>query len=492
MSSSHGSDLNMQDIGLLDRTRRHFLSQCFVGLGNIALGSLLSSGKLMGANAPRVENPLAPKAPHFPPKVKRVIYLFMAGAPSQFETWLYRPKLSEYDGKPTPDSFLEGKRFAFMERFMKDKLKLLGPRRNFQQHGESGMWVSEIFPHMASVADDLALVHSLTTENFNHAPAKLFVNTGSTRFGRPSMGSWLSYGLGSESQDLPAFVVLRSGERSLMGGANLWSSGFLPTTYQGVEFLRSADPIPNLSSPKGMSAERQAARLDAVRDLNLARLADVGDPEISTRISSYEMAYRMQTSGPELMDLSRENQATLDLYGAKPGEQSFANNCLLARRMIERGVRFVQCYQTGWDHHGNRQNNLNEKLDEVALSVDRPAAALIKDLKQRGLLDETLVLFGGEFGRTPMGEVRESVGRNHHIDNFPMWFAGGGIKAGQTIGEVDELGFFITKDKVEVHDVQATILHLLGLDHKKLTFRYQGRDFRLTDVGGHVIQKLLA
>jgi hypothetical protein len=482
----------MQDIGLLDRTRRHFLSQCFVGLGNIALGSLLSSGKLMGANAPRVENPLAPKAPHFPPKVKRVIYLFMAGAPSQFETWLYRPKLSEYDGKPTPDSFLEGKRFAFMERFMKDKLKLLGPRRNFQQHGESGMWVSEIFPHMASVADDLALVHSLTTENFNHAPAKLFVNTGSTRFGRPSMGSWLSYGLGSESQDLPAFVVLRSGERSLMGGANLWSSGFLPTTYQGVEFLRSADPIPNLSSPKGMSAERQAARLDAVRDLNLARLADVGDPEISTRISSYEMAYRMQTSGPELMDLSRENQATLDLYGAKPGEQSFANNCLLARRMIERGVRFVQCYQTGWDHHGNRQNNLNEKLDEVALSVDRPAAALIKDLKQRGLLDETLVLFGGEFGRTPMGEVRESVGRNHHIDNFPMWFAGGGIKAGQTIGEVDELGFFITKDKVEVHDVQATILHLLGLDHKKLTFRYQGRDFRLTDVGGHVIQKLLA
>ena len=482
----------MQDIGLLDRTRRHFLSQCFVGLGNIALGGLLGSGRLPGANAPRVENPLAPKAPHFPPKVKRVIYLFMAGAPSQFETWLYRPKLSEYDGQPTPDSFLEGKRFAFMERFMKDKLKLLGPRRKFQQHGESGMWVSEIFPHMASVADDLALVHSLTTENFNHAPAKLFVNTGSTRFGRPSMGSWLSYGLGSESQDLPAFVVLRSGEQSLMGGANLWSSGFLPTTYQGVEFLRSADPIPNLSSPKGMSAERQAARLDAVRDLNLARLADVGDPEINTRISSYEMAYRMQTSGPELMDLSSESPATLDLYGAKPGEQSFANNCLLARRMIERGVRFVQCYQTGWDHHGNRQNNLNEKLDEVALEVDRPAAALIKDLKQRGLLDETLVLFGGEFGRTPMGEVRESVGRNHHIDNFPMWFAGGGIKAGQTIGEVDELGFFITKDKVEVHDVQATILHLLGLDHKKLTFRYQGRDFRLTDVGGHVIQKLLA
>ena len=482
----------MQQTSLRDRTRRHFFSQCFVGLGNIALGGLLSNGKLTASNVPRVENPLAPKAPHFTPKVKRVIYLFMAGAPSQFETWLYRPKLGELDGQPTPDSFLEGKRFAFMERFMKDKLKLLGPRRKFHQHGESGTWVSEIFPHMAGVVDDLALVHSLTTENFNHAPAKLFFNTGSTRFGRPSMGAWLSYGLGSESQNLPAFVVLRSGERSLMGGANLWSSGFLPTTYQGVEFLRSADPIPNLSSPNGISMRRQTARLDAVRDLNLARLAEVGDPEISTRISSYEMAYRMQTSGPELMDLATESQATLDLYGAKPGEQSFANNCLLARRMIERGVRFVQLYQTGWDHHGNRQNNLNEKLDEVALTVDRSAAALIKDLKQRGLLEETLVIFGGEFGRTPMGEVRESVGRNHHIENFPMWFAGGGIKGGQTIGEVDELGFFITKDKVEVHDVQATILHLLGLDHEKLTFRYQGRDFRLTDVGGHVIKKLLA
>ena len=482
----------MQQTSLRDRTRRHFFSQCFVGLGNIALGGLLSNGKLTASNVPRVENPLAPKAPHFTPKVKRVIYLFMAGAPSQFETWLYRPKLGELDGQPTPDSFLEGKRFAFMERFMKDKLKLLGPRRKFHQHGQSGTWVSEIFPHMAGVVDDLALVHSLTTENFNHAPAKLFFNTGSTRFGRPSMGAWLSYGLGSESQNLPAFVVLRSGERSLMGGANLWSSGFLPTTYQGVEFLRSADPIPNLSSPNGISMKRQTARLDAVRDLNLTRLADVGDPEISTRISSYEMAYRMQTSGPELMDLATESQATLDLYGAKPGEQSFANNCLLARRMIERGVRFVQLYQTGWDHHGNRQNNLNEKLDEVALTVDRPTAALIKDLKQRGLLEETLVIFGGEFGRTPMGEVRESVGRNHHIENFPMWFAGGGIKGGQTIGEVDELGFFITKDKVEVHDVQATILHLLGLDHEKLTFRYQGRDFRLTDVGGSVIKKLLA
>ena len=484
--------LSPQLLNRIERTRRHFFGQSFVGLGNVALAGLLSGGKLLAGPSPKADNPLAPKSPHFSPKVKRVIYLFMAGSPSQFETWLYRPKLAELDGQPTPDSFLEGKRFAFMESFTKNKPKLLGPRRKFKRHGQSGAWVSEIFPHMATVADDLALVHSVKTENFNHAPAKLFFNTGSTRYGRPSLGAWLSYGLGSESTDLPAFVVLRSGERNLMGGANLWGSGFLPSTYQGVEFLRSADPIPNLSSPGGVSMKRQTARLDAIRDLNLARLTDQGDPEIATRIASYEMAYRMQTSGPELMDLGSESKQTLELYGAAPGEQSFANNCLLARRMIERGVRFVQLYQTGWDHHGNRENNLNEKLDEVALTVDRPCGALIKDLKQRGLLDDTLVIWGGEFGRTPMGEVRESVGRNHHIDNFPMWFAGGGIKPGQTIGEVDDLGFFITKDKVEVHDVQATILHLLGLDHTKLTFRYQSRDFRLTDVGGRLIDKLLA
>ena len=372
--------------------------------------------------------------------------------------------------------------------FTKVKPKLLGPRRKFSQHGQSGTWVSEIFPHLATVVDDLALVHSVVAENFNHAPTKLFSNTGSTRFGRPSMGSWVGYGLGSESQDLPAFVVLRSGTEDLMGGAYMWGSGFLPTAYQGVEFLRSAVPIPNLASPKGVSMKHQAAKLGAIQDLNRLHEADYGDPEIGTRIASYEMAYRMQTSGPELMDLAAENQATLDLYGATPGQPSFANNCLLARRMVERGVRFVQLYHTGWDHHGN----LNEKIDEVALETDRPTAALVTDLKQRGLLEDTLVVWGGEFGRTPMAEIRESVGRNHHIENFPMWFAGGGIKSGQSIGEVDELGFFVTKDKVQVHDVQATILHLLGLDHTQLTYRYQGRDFRLTDVGGHVIEKLLA
>ena len=484
--------MTKRDENLLDATRRHFYSQCFAGLGGIALGGLLGGRSLGAASHPGASNPLAPKSPHFAPKVKRVVYLFMAGAPSQFETWLWRPKLKELDGKRTPDSFLDGKRFAFMESFTKDRPKLLGPQREFRQHGNSGTWVSEVFPHMASIVDDLALVHSMRTENFNHAPAKLFFNTGSSRFGRPSMGSWITYGLGSEAENLPAFVVLRSGKTNLMGGTSIWGSGFLPTAYQGVEFLRSSNPIPNLSSPPGISAERQAARVSAIRELNLARLAEVGDPEISTRIASYELAHRMQTSGPELMDLTTESQSTLDLYGAAPGESTFANNCLVARRLLERGTRFVQLYHTGWDHHGNRENNLAYKLDEVSLAVDRASAALVKDLKQRGLLDDTLVIWGGEFGRTPMGEIQELPGRNHHIENFPMWFAGGGIKGGQTIGEVDELGFFITKDPVEVHDVQATILHLLGLDHTELTFRHQGRDFRLTDVGGRVIGQLLA
>ena len=483
--------MTSQEQTLLHTTRRHFFNRCFVGLGGIALGGLMG-GPGFGAAEPDLRNPLAPREPHFAPKVKRVVYLFMAGAPSQFETWLWRPKLRELDGQRTPDSFLAGKRFAFMERFMEERPKLLGPQRDFRQHGQSGKWVSEVFPHMASIVDDLAFVQTLRTENFNHAPAKLVFNTGSTRFGRPSMGSWITYGLGSESQNLPAFVVLRSGEQNLMGGTNIWGSGFLPTTYQGVEFLRSADPIPNLSSQPGYSPKRQAARVNAIRELNLARLAEVGDPEISTRIASYELAHRMQTSGPELMDLATESPATLDLYGAVPGQSSFANNCLVARRLLERGTRFIQLYHTGWDHHGNRVNNLAEKLDEVSLAVDRASAALVTDLKQRGLLEDTLVVWGGEFGRTPMGEIQELPGRNHHIENFPMWFAGGGIKAGQTIGEVDELGFFITKDPIEVYDVQATILHLLGLDHKKLTFRHQGRDFRLTDVGGRVITKLLS
>ncbi len=477
---------------LLGATRRHFLGDCFVGLGSVALGGLLAESAAQAAPSVQPPNPLAPRPPHFTAKAKRVVYLFMSGAPSQFETWLWRPKLRELDGQETPDSFLDGKRFAFMERFTEQRPKLLGPQRDFRQHGQSGAWVSDVFPHMASIVDEMAFVHSLHTENFNHAPAKLFFNTGSTRYGRPSMGSWITYGLGSEASDLPAFVVLRSGEQNLMGGANIWGSGFLPTAYQGVEFLRTSDPIPNLSTPRGFSRRQQRARVEAVRELNQARLEAVGDPEIATRIAAYELAYRMQSSGPELMDLASESQSTLDLYGAVPGESSFANNCLVARRLLERGTRFVQLYHTGWDHHGNRVNNLADKLDEVALEVDRASAALVTDLRQRGLLEDTLVVWGGEFGRTPMGEIQELPGRNHHIENFPMWFAGAGIKAGQTVGEVDDLGFFITKDPVEVHDVQATILHLLGLDHTRLTFRHQGREFRLTDIGGRVIRQLLA
>ena len=482
---------------LLGNTRRHFFQRCFVGLGQVALASLLRpslfrDGRAAAATLPKVRNPLAPKDPHFAAKIKSVIYLFMAGGPSQFELYEHKPELQKYSGKPIPKSFLEGKRFAFMESFQKEPPKLLGTRREFKRHGQSGRYVSECLPHTAQMVDDMAFVSTVQAENFNHAPAKIFVNTGSSRFGRPSMGAWVTYGLGSESEDLPGFVVLQSGPRGPRGGALNWGSGFLPTTHQGVPFQGGADPILNLSNPGGISARRQKQVLDTIRDLNLQQLEKTGDLEIATRISSYEMAYRMQTSGPELIDFSSENKKTLEMYGAEPGAKSFANNCLLARRLVERDVRFVQLYHTNWDHHGSPNQNLSENLDEVCNDIDQACAALIKDLKQRGLLDQTLVVWGGEFGRTPMGELRETVGRNHHIEAFTMWFAGGGIKSGQTIGETDEFGFGAVDDVVPVHDVQATILHLLGLDHEKLTFKFQGRDFRLTDVGGHVIHKLLA
>jgi hypothetical protein len=379
-----------------------------------------------------------------------------------------------------------------MDTFAKEKPKLLGVRRKFAQHGQSGAWVSECLPHIAGIADDLAFVKSMQTDVFNHAPAKVFMNTGSAQFGRPSMGSWVNYGIGSESQSLPGFVVLMSGPRGPRGGAAMWSSGFLPTTYQGVPFRSGGEPILNLSRPPGVTADRQRQVLDAVKDLNEARLADTGDPEIATRIAQYEMAYRMQSAAPELIDLSREDRKTLAMYGAEPGKATFANNCLLARRLIERGVRFVQLYHTDWDHHGDNVNNLGPGLDKVAREVDQPSAALVQDLKRRGLLDSTIVIWGGEFGRTPMGENRDTIGRNHHVDAFTVWLAGGGIKPGVTVGETDEFGFAPVVDKVHVHDLHATLLHLLGFDHTKLTFRFQGRDFRLTDVSGNVVAKLLA
>jgi len=477
---------------LLETTRRHFFGQCAVGLGQMALASLLRDGKIHASESTQPVNPLAPKVPHYPSKTKSVIYLFMAGGPSQLDLFEHKPKLVELSGKPIPESFLKGKRFAFMDSFSREVPKLLGSGRQFRRHGQSGRYVSECLPHLGQVVDDLAFVSSVYTDNFNHAPAKIFLNTGSTRFGRPSMGAWVTYGIGSESQDLPGFVVLQSGPRGPRGGALNWGSGFLPTAHQGVPFQSGGDPILNLTSPKGFDSERQQQVLQTVRDLNQAHLKETGDPEVATRIASYEMAYRMQTSGPELIDFSKESKETLALYGVEPGARSFANNCLLARRLVERGVRFVQLYHTDWDQHGGPGTNLNESLDQICQQIDRPCAALIQDLKQRGLLDQTLVVWGGEFGRTPMGEQRETLGRNHHIDAFTMWFAGGGIKPGQTVGNTDELGFNTTEDKVHVHDIQATILHLLGLDHTQLTFKSQGRDFRLTDVSGDVIKKLLA
>ncbi|HUY92663.1 MAG TPA: DUF1501 domain-containing protein [Pirellulales bacterium] len=475
-----------QTIDLL-QTRRHFFNQCGLGLGSLALAGLLSEQKLL-ADSSAGASPLAPKAPHFAAKAKRVIYLFMAGGPSQLELFDYKPKLQELDGQIVPPDYVKNKRFAFI----KTDAKLLGTRRKFARHGQSGAELSELLPGLASIADDVCIVKSMATDVFNHGPAKLVANTGTPRFGFPSMGAWLTYGIGSESQDLPGFVVLQSGPRGPRGGAPLWGSGFLPTTFQGVPFLLGPEPILNLASPEGFNRERQSQFFNAVKDLNAARLDAVADPEIATRISAYEMAYRMQSSAPELMDLAGESAETLAAYGAEPGKPSFANNCLLARRLVERGVRFVQLYHADWDHHGNADTHLGKPLDDRCREIDGPAAMLVKDLKRRGLLDETLVIWGGEFGRTPMGEPRDMMGRDHHIDGYTVWMAGGGIKAGQTVGQTDELGFYAVEDRVHVHDLQATILHLLGLDHLKLTYKFQGRNFRLTDVGGNVVEKLLA
>jgi hypothetical protein len=452
----------------------------------LALASLLDE---RGLTSPAPSDPLAPKPPHGPAKAKSVIFLFMAGGPSQLELFDEKPKLRELDGQVVPPSYTKNKRFAFI----KQDAKVLASRRTFARHGQSGAEISECLPHVASIADQVCFLRGMVTDVFNHGPAKLFVNTGSPQFtGRPAMGSWVTYGIGSESRDLPGFVVLQSGPRGPRGGSPLWGSGFLPTTYQGVPFLSGPEPILNLASPSGVSPTRQRQFFDAVGDLNRLRLDAVGDPEIATRVAQYEMAYRMQSSAPELMDLSRETPQTLRMYGAQPNKPSFANNCLLARRLVERGVRFVQLYHTDWDHHGNNDTHLGEPLDKICREVDQPSAALVADLRQRGLLDETLVVWGGEFGRTPMGEPRDHVGRDHHIDGYTMWLAGGGVKSGTSYGRTDELGYNAVEGRVHVHDLQATILHLLGLDHKRLTFRFQGRDFRLTDIAGEIVHPILA
>ena len=472
------------------RTRRHFLSRCAIGLGGIALASLEQRS---AAAAPAFVHPLAPKAGHFAPRAKNVIYLFMAGGPSQLDLFDYKPRLAELNGEAIPDSFIAGKRFAFMDST--HGIKLLGSRRKFAQHGRSGAWVSELFPHTAGIVDDITITKSCVANLFNHAPAKLFMNTGSGQFGRPSAGAWINYGLGSECQNLPGFVVLQSGPRGPRGGAVNWGTGFLPTTYQGVPLRGGSEPILNLTAPEGIDVQWQRQTIDAIRDLNLQQAVETGDPEIATRIAAYEMASQMQSSAPELIDLSTESAATLKLYGADRDRPSFARNCLLARRLVERGVRFVQLYHTNWDSHGGPGENLDADFEKVCREVDQGQAALVHDLKARGLLKDTLVIWGGEFGRTPMGQKGPKTvvpGRNHHIDAFTMWFAGGGVKAGAVVGETDELGFNAVQNRAHVHDIHATMLHLLGLDHTKLTFRFQGRDFRLTDVHGNVLTQMLA
>ncbi|MCA9191701.1 MAG: DUF1501 domain-containing protein [Planctomycetales bacterium] len=468
-------------LDLRAQTRRHFFSRCGVGVGSVALASLMSRGTPAHGADLKLGNPLAPKPTHFAPKAKNIIYMFMAGGPSQLEMYEYKPKLSELNGKPIPQSFVEGKRFAFMDSSHRNDL--LGTTRTFAQYGENGTWVSDVLPHTAKIIDELTLIRTCQTDLFNHAPAKLFMNTGSGLFGRPSMGSWVTYGLGSECDNLPGFVVLQSGPRGPRGGAVLWGSGILPTTYQGVSLRNQGDPILNLSRPQDISEHQQKQVIDIVRELNMKRLVETGDQEIATRINAYEMAYQMQSSAPELMHTSDEDQTTLELYGIKdPGESSFARNCLLARRLVERGVRFVQLYHTNWDHHGGPTENLQKHFPEICHEIDQPSAALVMDLKRRGMLEDTIVIWGGEFGRTPMGEVRENTGRNHHIDAFTMWFAGGGFKPGVVYGETDEFGFGPISNPVHVRDIHATLLHQLGLDHHKLSVRFQGLDFRLTGV----------
>ena len=460
-------------------TRRHFFCECGVSAGRVALASMLAGEALAAQDRVLL--------PHAAAKAKRIIHLFMAGAPSQLDLFDFKPELKKHDGRPVPPEIVKDQRYAFIQR----DARVMAPRYPFAKHGQSGAELSSMLPHLAKVVDDLAIVKSVTTDQFNHAPAQIFLMTGSPLPGRPSLGSWLSYGLGSEAKDLPGFVVLFSGSGASGGSAN-WSCGFLPTHHQGVAFRSKGDPVLYLSNPPGVDDALQRDTLDLVGKLNRERQAAVGDPEISSRIAAYEMAYRMQMSAPGLIDLASEGKATLDLYGVTPGKPSFGANCLLARRLLERGVRCVTLFHEGWDHHSDVAGGLRDQCGQT----DRGCAALVSDLKQRGLLEDTLVVWGGEFGRTPMVEsnaaLGRSMGRDHHPQAYTMWLAGAGIRPGLTLGATDELGFHVVKDPVHVHDLQATILHLLGLDHERLTYLYQGRNFRLTDVHGKVVKKLLA
>lgn len=487
---------------LIDHTRREFLTTTANGLGMMALGSMLTQDGVLRAADMTAVDPLMPKQPHFPAKAKNCIFIFMEGAPSQMDLFDPKPKLNELNGQPLPDSMTKNVRFAFIK---KETAKLMGSPRTFAQHGQSGMVFSDLLPHMAKTADEWLMVRSMHTEQFNHHPGQLVLHSGRAAFGLPTMGSWLTYGLGSESRNLPGYVVLSAG-RGTSGGASLWQSGFLPSVYAGVLFRNKGEPVLNLQNPAGLPAQLQRRGLDTLLELNSARYDQFKDPEIASRIASYELAFRMQTAAPELIDLSKEDPKTLAMYGVDrkdldvkatrgggPGQyKSFASNCLLARRLVERGVRFVSIMHASWDHH----SNLNNELAFNAGMADQPIAALIKDLKQRGLLDSTMVVWGSEFGRTPLGENRggnpNATGRDHHPFAFTMLMAGGGIKGGHTYGETDEIGWSIVKDPVHINDFHATMLHQFGFDHLKLTHRFQGRDFRLTDVAGKVVREWIA
>jgi len=458
-------------------SRRWFLEQCGVGMGALALNQLLAQTGYAQSN------PLAPKKPHFVPKAKNVIYLFMAGGPSHMEMFDYKPQLAKFDGTLPPPDLLKGYRAAFIN----PNSKLLGPKFKFAKYGQAGADISELLPYTAKIVDDLCIVKSMVTDAFNHAPGQLMMNTGSMIFGRPSFGAWSVYGLGSESQDLPAFVAFSTGSKGPSGGNSCWGSGFLPTVYQGVQFRNVGDPVLYLSNPRGVDETLQRDSLDTINKLNKMRLDVTGDPEIATRINSFETAFKMQKVAPDVTDISKEPKHILEMYGAEPGKPSFANTVLMARRLVEKGVRFVQIMHEAWDQHGSLVRDLTKNCKDT----EQACAALVKDLKQRGMLEDTLVIWGGEFGRTPMVQGGDD-GRDHHPNAFTMWLAGGGIKTGQVIGATDDLGFNVVEDRVHVHDLHATLLHLLGFDHEKLTYRFQGRDFRLTDVHGIVQKKLLA
>jgi hypothetical protein len=472
-------------------TRRQFLNSASLGLGGLALAEL---GGIARADAPSIsnDNPLAPRKPHFKPTAKRVIYLHMSGAPPHLDLFDYKPELIKQDGKNCPDEFLKGKRFAFTSGVP----KLLGTKQPFKQRGSAGIWMSDAIKPMHEIADEVTVIKSMKTDEFNHAPAELLLYTGFARQGRPSFGAWATYGLGSESQNLPGFVVLISSGVQPSGGQGCWGSGFLPSVFQGVQCRSKGEPVLYLSDPAGLDRETRRLGLDAMKDLNELQEKELGHPETRTRIAQYELAFRMQMSATEVMDISKESPKLLDAYGAKPGAASFANNCLLARRLIEQGVRYVQLFDWGWDFHGTGPGeDIRDGLTKKGTVTAQAVAALIKDLKNRGLLEDTLVIWGGEFGRTPFREGRTAgstiLGRDHFPDCFSLMLCGGGIKAGLSYGESDELGFKVAKDLVHVHDLQATLLHCLGFDHTRLTYRFQGRDYRLTDVHGKVVKEIL-